>query len=328
MNTRLQVEHPVTELVTGIDIVAEQVRDRRAASRSAYGQDDVRMDGHAIECRVYAEDADAGFLPAIGRLALVRFPAGDGIRVDHGVVEGQDVSASFDPMIAKVCALRRDARRGDRAARATRCGATVLLGTVTNTAFLERVLAHPAFARGRDAHRLPGRARRGAGARRRRTTTWSGAWSRRPRWRRRASTCAWRRASRSRRWAGGGREPGVRDHARRRRRRSTVDVARHGGSATVTIDGRDYHGNLRPAGDGYELTLEDRTEPMWIVVDGDTVHVHAFGRSWELEVIDPVEQARAGGASEDVAVAPMPGTVDHASRSRPARRSARASSSS
>jgi acetyl/propionyl-CoA carboxylase alpha subunit len=89
----------------------------------------------------------------------------------------------------------------------------------------------------------------------------------------------------------------------------TVDVARHGGSATVTIDGRDYHGNLRPAGDGYELTLEDRTEPMWIVVDGDIVRVHAFGRSWELEVIDPVEQARAGGASEDVALAPMPGMV-------------------
>ena len=89
----------------------------------------------------------------------------------------------------------------------------------------------------------------------------------------------------------------------------TVDVARHGGRATVTVDGRDYHGALRPAGDGYELTLEDRTEPMWIVVDGDTVRVHAFGRSWELVVIDPVEQARAGGASEDVAVAPMPGTV-------------------
>jgi acetyl/propionyl-CoA carboxylase alpha subunit len=88
-----------------------------------------------------------------------------------------------------------------------------------------------------------------------------------------------------------------------------VDVARHGGRATVTIDGRDYHGNLRPAGDGYELTLEDRTEPMWILVDGDTVRVHAFGRAWELQVIDPVERSRAGGASENVAVAPMPGTL-------------------
>lgn len=88
-----------------------------------------------------------------------------------------------------------------------------------------------------------------------------------------------------------------------------VDVARHGGRATVTIDGREYHGSLRGAGDGYELTLEDRTEPMWIVVDGDTIRVHAFGRSWDLEVIDPVERERGSGASEDLAVAPMPGTV-------------------
>lgn len=88
-----------------------------------------------------------------------------------------------------------------------------------------------------------------------------------------------------------------------------VDVARHGGRATVTIDGRDYHGSLRPAGDGYELTLEDRTEPMWIVVDRDTVHVHAFGRSWSLALVDPIERARGAGVSEDVASAPMPGTV-------------------
>ena len=88
-----------------------------------------------------------------------------------------------------------------------------------------------------------------------------------------------------------------------------VDVARHGGRATVTIDGRDHHAALRPAGDGYELTLEDRTEPLWIVVDGDQVLVHAFGRSWALAIVDPVERSRGGGPSGDVATAPMPGTV-------------------
>lgn len=88
-----------------------------------------------------------------------------------------------------------------------------------------------------------------------------------------------------------------------------VDVARHGGRATVTIDGRDFHGALRPAGDGYELTLEDRTEPLWILVDGDQVLVHAFGRSWALAIVDPVERSRGGGPSDDVATAPMPGTV-------------------
>jgi acetyl/propionyl-CoA carboxylase alpha subunit len=88
-----------------------------------------------------------------------------------------------------------------------------------------------------------------------------------------------------------------------------VDVARHGGRATVTIDGRNYHGSLRPAGDGYELTLEDRAEPLWIVVQGDEVLVHAFGQSWSLAIVDPVERSRGGGPSADVALAPMPGTV-------------------
>jgi acetyl-CoA carboxylase biotin carboxylase subunit len=146
MNTRLQVEHPVTELVTGIDIVAEQIRIA-AGEPLSFTQEDVRFRGHAIEARVYAEDADAGFIPAIGRLALVRFPSGEGIRVDSGVLEGGEISAAFDPMIAKVCAhapTRAEAIERERAA----LRGTVLLGAITNTAFLERVLAQPEFARG------------------------------------------------------------------------------------------------------------------------------------------------------------------------------------
>src|ERR1700755_2552613 len=85
----------------------------------------------------------------------------------------------------------------------------------------------------------------------------------------------------------------------------TVDVARHGGRATVTIDGREYHGALRPAGGGYELTPEDRTEPLWIVVQGDEVLVHAFGRSWSLTIVDPVERSRGGGAAGGGAPGPV-----------------------
>jgi propionyl-CoA carboxylase alpha chain len=146
MNTRLQVEHPVTELVTGIDIVAEQLRIAGGAALQI-SQEDVRLSGHAIECRVYAEDADAGFIPATGPLHLVRFPSGEGIRVDHGVLEGEPVTAAFDPMIAKVIgygASREEAIDRTRAALRE----TVLLGTITNTTFLERVIAHPAFASG------------------------------------------------------------------------------------------------------------------------------------------------------------------------------------
>jgi acetyl-CoA carboxylase biotin carboxylase subunit len=146
MNTRLQVEHPVTEMVTGIDIVEAQVRVA-AGERLGISQEDVRFKGHAIEARVYAEDAHADFMPATGHLHLVRFPAGTGIRVDHGVREGQDISSAFDPMIAKVVAHAPS--RGEAILRAREAlRETVLLGTVTNTAYLERVLAQPDFAAG------------------------------------------------------------------------------------------------------------------------------------------------------------------------------------
>jgi biotin carboxyl carrier protein len=92
-------------------------------------------------------------------------------------------------------------------------------------------------------------------------------------------------------------------------RAHTVEVVRHGTRATVTIDGRDHQVSLRPAGDAAELTLATRAEPVWTVVDGDTVWVHAFGRAWALSLVDPVERALSGGASEDTVSAPMPGTV-------------------
>lgn len=88
-----------------------------------------------------------------------------------------------------------------------------------------------------------------------------------------------------------------------------VDVARHGTRSTVTIDGRDHQASLRPAGDGFELTFETRVEPVWVVVDADTIWVHAFGRAWRLTLVDPVERALAQSSSEDTSTAPMPGTV-------------------
>jgi len=146
MNTRLQVEHPVTELVTGIDIVAEQLRIA-GGEPLGYTQEDIRVEGHAVECRVYAEDADADFAPATGVLHVVDFPAGDGVRVDHGVRQGQVIGAAFDPMIAKVvgyAATREEAI--ERTRQALRH--TVLLGLTTNTAYLERIIGHPAFIAG------------------------------------------------------------------------------------------------------------------------------------------------------------------------------------
>jgi acetyl/propionyl-CoA carboxylase alpha subunit len=149
MNTRLQVEHPVTELVTGVDIVAEQIRVA-AGEKLSLTQEQVELTGSAIEARVYAEDAYSGYVPVTGPLRLVRFPSGPGVRVDHGVLQGDEITAAFDPMIAKVIGYA--ATRAEAIEQI--CGAlreTVLLGTTTNTAFLADVVEHPAFASG-DTH--------------------------------------------------------------------------------------------------------------------------------------------------------------------------------
>lgn len=146
MNTRIQVEHPVTELVTGIDIVEQQLRVAAGESLDVT-QDQIGQHGHAIEVRIYAEDADAGYLPATGKLLKVRFPTGEGIRIDHGVVEGQEISASFDPMIAKLITYGPDREVAiERMLQALKD--TVVLGPVTNIDFLQRVVAHPDFRSG------------------------------------------------------------------------------------------------------------------------------------------------------------------------------------
>ncbi|SDK14334.1 3-methylcrotonoyl-CoA carboxylase, alpha subunit [Pseudomonas delhiensis] len=145
MNTRLQVEHPVTEAITGLDLVAWQIRVARGEALPI-SQEQVPLNGHAIEVRLYAEDPEGGFLPASGHLALYREPpAGPGRRVDSGIREGDDISPFYDPMLAKLIAWgenREEARQRLLAMLAE----TAVGGFKTNLAFLRRVLAHPAFA--------------------------------------------------------------------------------------------------------------------------------------------------------------------------------------
>jgi len=146
MNTRLQVEHPVTEMVTDLDIVALQI-EIAAGEELSVGQDDVMLEGHAIEVRLYAEDPATGFLPAAGRIAAWSPPADAFVRVDHGIKPGQEVTPFYDPMIAKVIAWGET--RG--VARRRLMGAleeTVLLGLPTNRRFLIEVLGHDTFAAG------------------------------------------------------------------------------------------------------------------------------------------------------------------------------------
>jgi 3-methylcrotonyl-CoA carboxylase alpha subunit len=145
MNTRLQVEHPVTELITGLDLVAWQIRVARGEALPIT-QEQVPLIGHAIEVRLYAEDPDNDFLPATGTLALYReADAGPGRRVDSGVSEGDEVSPFYDPMLGKLIAWGEN-REEARLRLLAMLKETCVGGVKTNLAFLQRVLAHPAFA--------------------------------------------------------------------------------------------------------------------------------------------------------------------------------------
>ncbi|HOC19046.1 MAG TPA: biotin carboxylase N-terminal domain-containing protein [Vicinamibacterales bacterium] len=143
MNTRLQVEHPVTEAVVGVDLVQAQIAVA-AGEPLPWSQERLTQRGHAIECRIYAEDPAAGFLPQAGRLAVYREPVSPGIRIDSGVTEGTEIGVSYDPLLAKLvaCAETREAARR-RAVAALRQYA--ILGIRTNIPFLVRVLEHPRF---------------------------------------------------------------------------------------------------------------------------------------------------------------------------------------
>ena len=146
VNTRLQVEHPVTEMVTGLDLVALQLRIA-AGEPLPFGQDGIARSGAAIECRITAEDAMAGFLPAGGRIGAVRLPAGPGIRVDTAIEPGSLVPDEYDPLVAKVVAHGRD--RAEALARMRRAlRELVVTGIPTTTAFHAHVLAEHDFASG------------------------------------------------------------------------------------------------------------------------------------------------------------------------------------
>ncbi|HEV2177262.1 MAG TPA: acetyl-CoA carboxylase biotin carboxylase subunit [Terriglobia bacterium] len=147
MNTRLQVEHPVTELVTGIDLVKEQLRIA-AGRRLGWRQEDVHLRGAAIECRIYAEDPANNFFPSPGRITALRVPSGPGVRNDSGVYEGWTVPLEYDPLLSKLVAWGSD--RSEAVARIERAlGEYEIAGIQTNIPFFRRLLRHPDFIAGR-----------------------------------------------------------------------------------------------------------------------------------------------------------------------------------
>jgi acetyl-CoA carboxylase biotin carboxylase subunit len=147
VNARVQVEHPITEAVVGVDLVKQQIRVA-SGERLAFKQEDLRQRGHAIECRIYAEDPENGFLPCAGRILFVKEPEGPGIRCDSGIFSGCEVGVHYDPILSKLVVwdeTREQAcRRMESALREY-----VILGIKTTTSFLADVVRHPAFVDGK-----------------------------------------------------------------------------------------------------------------------------------------------------------------------------------
>jgi acetyl-CoA carboxylase, biotin carboxylase subunit len=147
MNTRLQVEHPVTELVTGLDLVHLQFRIAKG-ERLPFKQEDVSLRGHALECRIYAEDPDNNFFPSPGKIAQLLQPSGPGIREDTGVYEGWTVPLDYDPMLSKLIAFAPD--RPTAIARMRRALDEYFIGGIkTNLSLFRRILENPDFVAAR-----------------------------------------------------------------------------------------------------------------------------------------------------------------------------------
>jgi acetyl-CoA carboxylase, biotin carboxylase subunit len=143
MNTRLQVEHPVTELITGLDLVHLQIRIA-AGEKLPFAQDEVRIRGHAIECRIYAEDPDDNYFPSPGKITLLQEPSGPGVRIDGGMYEGWNVPIDYDPLLAKLIGYGSD--RDQAIARLTRALGEYFVGGIkTNISLFRRILRDADF---------------------------------------------------------------------------------------------------------------------------------------------------------------------------------------
>ena len=310
MNTRLQVEHPVTELVTGLDLVELQLRIA-AGEPLELRQHDVVLRGHAVEARVYAEDPDRGFLPSTGRVLALHEPTDrPGVRVDSGLSLGTEIGGSYDPMLAKVIAWGPDRetalRRLDDA-----LGATVLLGVTTNVPLLRDLLRHPDVRAGRLDTGLVERVlgdhgpsdgvpddvlmaaalehllalEPGPGA---------GPWDVPGGWR--LGGPAWST------WRFG---LGAADGA-------VVRTLGRADRALVRVgDGEPVAASARVEGDTLHVTLSGTTSRYAHARVGDTVWLGRGGRNWALREAEPYRTGRAGGevAAEELLRSPMPGTV-------------------
>jgi acetyl-CoA/propionyl-CoA carboxylase biotin carboxyl carrier protein len=308
MNTRLQVEHPVTELVTGLDLVEEQLRCA-AGEPLRRKQSEVVLHGHAVEARVYAEDPARDFLPTGGRVLALHEPAGEGVRVDSGLVAGGVVGSDYDPMLAKVITWAPD--RGTALARLDAALAgTAVLGLTTNVGFLRRLLADPDVAAGRLDTDLV--ARRGStlspacvpG-----DTVVAAALGRLVERDPGPGTdpfgvpSGWRL----------GAEPAWTHERLQASGEPLVDVRVRGRAAAAQVqvgDGDPVPAAARLDGDRLTVTVDGQVRHWWYVRDGEVLWIGSGGEAWALREMPA--RARPDDGPDDEhgpLLAPMPGTV-------------------
>ncbi|WP_454561280.1 ATP-binding protein [Mycobacterium haemophilum] len=306
MNTRLQVEHPVTEAITGLDLVEWQLRVA-AGEKLLFAQDDVTLSGHAIEARVYAEDPGRGFLPTGGRVLDVLEPSGTGVRVDSSLLPGTVVGSDYDPMLSKVIAHGVD--RDQALARLDRALArTAVLGVQTNLEFLRFLLADDRVRAGdvdtallderlADFAPLPapddvlaagGLYRQWVLARRARGNPWD-------------APTGWR--------VGGGAAP-VRTAMQTALRSATVSVCGLPEAAAVQVgDGEMLSASVQLVGDQLHVTLDGlRREYHWAEADRHLWIADERG-TWHLREAEEHKIHRAAGVQQAEVISPMPGNV-------------------
>ncbi|MGO8859978.1 MAG: acetyl/propionyl/methylcrotonyl-CoA carboxylase subunit alpha [Acidimicrobiales bacterium] len=309
MNTRLQVEHPVTEMVTGLDLVEHQLRVA-AGEPLGFGPFEGRGVGHAIEARIYAEDPRRGFLPTGGRILRVREPTGEGIRVDSGLAEGMEVGTGYDPLLAKVVAWGAD--RATALARLRHAlSETVVLGVGTNVSFLRRLAGHDDVVDGRLDTGLVERLGDGLVERQPPVVAYAAYALLRLRemWPQGPVVDPWDVPSG---WRPGGPRPVAFTLTDGAGEALVVTITGTPEGAEVAVGSSEpVSVGLQPLIDGALVTMEGTSQRVWAAAEEATATYWIFvdGDAWAIRELVASRRSRAVGATDGEVRSPMPGTV-------------------